>query len=428
MSRYAILITVAVVLGFSIPAVALVPFGPFPGLDFHNLDVFHHCFARDNPYLATGAACGDYLDRDMTYPPLLYWSFAWTRLAPLSVSYLIWAVVILVGVLLALVAWVPRGRHDGAVVIFVGLMMLGYPVLFAVERGNNDVLVLILWTIAAWLFGTGRAGLSGATAGTAVALKLYPVFAAVVVAGGLIWWAWREAPARRRLLMFGAGGLASVMVASVVPLDQNLLYIKDEFAQLTSVPGSLSPWSHTLDPIAPARVTWLLSLPLLATWVFASAKRLPSDPALVFAGGLAISTYFSSVSNDYNLITVYPLLTLLFVRAMARPWSPLTFGLLMLGLIAIMGNRVLFAWSELALELHIALQWLWLFLTGLAVAAGHLRDGEAATPPRTWVPLRGVNTLSSLVEPDEAESNPGPVARLPIRWRASSGTALEGLA
>src|SRR5580698_208147 len=49
------------------------------GLDFQNLYTFHHCGRDHDLYAATGHACGDWLGRAMLYPPVLYWSFYWTR-------------------------------------------------------------------------------------------------------------------------------------------------------------------------------------------------------------------------------------------------------------------------------------------------------------------------------------------------------------
>jgi hypothetical protein len=391
-------IVIAILLA-SVPAVAGIPFGPFLGLDFQNLDAFHDCVARNNPYLATGAECGDFGARDMNYPPLLYWSFAWTRWLPFAAGALLWAAVVLGGVLVATLAWLPRARWNIVVAVFVILLILQYPALFSMERGNNDVLVLLLWTAATLLFVSGRVGWAGALAGIAAAMKLYPTFAAIVVGTGLVWWAWRDRSARRRLLLFSAGGVLAVAVAVVATFDQTMLYFADELPQLTSTRPPLSTYTHALDNIAPAGVSWFLSLPLLGLWMVASARRLPEDPTLIFAGGLAISTYFSSVSYDYNLITVYPLLVLLFVRATDRPWSPLAFGLLLLGLVSVVGHRDWFMGSDLAMRTHIGLQWLWLVGVGLAVAVGRLRDSEGTAASATTVLLQGRNTPLSLVGP-----------------------------
>jgi hypothetical protein len=237
------------------------------------------------------------------------------------------------------------------------------------------------------LFVSGRLTLAGMVAGIGAVLKLYPVIAAVVVGGGLLWWAWRERAARPVMLRFAAGGLVAVALVVVLTLEQTLAFLADEGAAFVGVRHGLGPWTHTLNPIAPAGVSWLLSLPLLLTWLVAAGRRLPDDPVIVFAGGLAISTYFGSVSNDYNLITTYPLLMVLFVRALQERPSRLTVALLLLGLVAVVGNRWLFMWSEAAMQVRVWLQWLWLLSTGVAVAAGRLSEAKpvvvsAAQAPR----------------------------------------------
>lgn len=374
-ARLAAKVAVFVILAASIPAFLVIPAGPILGLDFQNLDAFHDCAARDNPYLSTGAACGDYLDRDMYYPPMLFWSFAWTRLVSLQAGYLIWVAVSVGAVLLASKAWVSKGRHDGTVAIFAVLLLFQFPMLFALERGNNDVLVVVVWTVSALLFMSGRFGWSGLAAGLAVALKLYPAVAVVVVGSGLLWMAWHHR-AWRPLMLFALGCIGVVLIAGVALFEQTMLWLAGEFKVLMASGYVPSTANHALAGIVPGGAGWFLSLPLLVVWMFASARRLQSDPALLFAGALAISTYFSSLSNDYNLITAYPLLIMLFIRATSAPWSSLATALLLVGLVAIVGNRALFVFSNAAIVGHIALQWVWLLAVGLAVATSRLRASE----------------------------------------------------
>ena len=50
--------------------------------------------------------------------------------------------------------------------------------------------------------------------------------------------------------------------------------------------------------------------------------------AMAFAGALAVSTYVPRTSFDYNLISTYPLLLLLFLEAQrTNRWGLLAFGL-----------------------------------------------------------------------------------------------------
>jgi hypothetical protein len=86
------------------------------------------------------------------------------------------------------------------------------------------------------------------------------------------------------------------------------------------------------------------------------------------AGLLAMSTYFGGIANDYALITTYPLLMLLLIRARTTG----RYGLLALGLIAIVGDRAFFAAKDahiLTPGLHLALQVAWLVLVAIEVGA-----------------------------------------------------------
>ncbi|MCM2333248.1 MAG: hypothetical protein NDI82_04795, partial [Anaeromyxobacteraceae bacterium] len=79
-------------------------------------------------------------------------------------------------------------------------------------------------------------------------------------------------------------------------------------------------------------------------------------------------------SWDYNLVTTFPLLIVLF-RRMRRPQAGiLPFALLLAGLVGIVGHRGLFDGSPGAIRLHIAIQWG--FLMATAAAAPWL-GGEA---------------------------------------------------
>lgn len=130
-----------------------IPFYGTLGLDLQNLYVFHHCDARGNPYLSTGDHCSDPSGRDMYYPPLMYFAFSWLDRVPFPFATGIWAAAILAGVLWSSLTW---GRSTQLVNAstkvtwpFVILLGLQFPTLFAIERGNCDVLVLVTWTVAA---------------------------------------------------------------------------------------------------------------------------------------------------------------------------------------------------------------------------------------------------------------------------------------
>src|SRR6185312_4307314 len=88
----------------SIPAYQLIPPTHFGwGFDLRNVYVFHACSGKNDPYLVTGAQCGDPIGRAMPYPPLMYWALAWMRWVSLDTARWIWASFIAVVLLWA--AW-----------------------------------------------------------------------------------------------------------------------------------------------------------------------------------------------------------------------------------------------------------------------------------------------------------------------------------
>ncbi len=376
------LAAVAALLIASISSFMLIPFGPYWGMDLQNLFAFHHCAARNNPYLATGAACGDVGGRDMFYPPALYWSFSWLRLVSFETGVTLWSIVIGGGLLLSLWSWVParawREPGAGSVGLFLGLLVAQFPVLFAMERGNNDILVLLAWTGALRLYLAGAAPAAGFLCAIAVGLKLYPVFAFVVVVIGLGWSSIGSTERFRRFASYATGCALAAAAMLAVFWQQTRTYVTDQLPRFAGAPR-LPPllFSHTLDGLASGWRSWALKGALLAFWGVAAARRLRQDPALVFAGALALSTYFSAVSFDYNLLTTYPLLLLLFLRSRSADRSgALAFALLSLGLGCIVSGRFQVARDPGMLEARLVAQWLWLIAT--ALAAGRLAPRNAA--------------------------------------------------
>ncbi len=366
--RDAVFLLAMLVLAASLPSFMTIPFsGPWP-LDFQNLWAFHDCAARNDPYAATGLTCRDALFREMRYPPLLYWSFAWTRLLTFAAAGHVWTVFIAIGTVAATLAWIPRTAwSDGGAArhaLFASLLVVQFPLMFALERGNNDVIVLVLWTLAAFTFSTGRVGASGAIAGLAAAMKLYPVFACGIIGAGILGSAVRRPAMRPRALVFaGAGVIASALGLAIV-FPQSLVFLTKVLPSYAGYPTGMSHFGHQLHNLWPYWNGWALALPILIAWIVAAVLVFDRDQVLLFAGSLAISTFFASTSLDYNLITAYPLLVVLFSRSMGGP--RIAAILLLLGVVAIVGHRAAFAWSEAAMRVHIALQWAFLVGTGAA--------------------------------------------------------------
>jgi hypothetical protein len=263
--------------------------------------------------------------------------------------------------------------------LFVVLLAAQYPVLFAIERGNNDVIVVVAWTAALALWLRERYTAAGFACGVATALKLYPAVACGVVGGALVLRAARDPTARRRMARFATGVGGAITLAAVLLRHDTLVYLSAPLAYFASLRDQPSAFAHTLHVAFPAYDGWPLKVPLFAVWLLAATRVLRRDPALALSGALAISTYFSGISYDYNLVTTMPLLVVLYSRAFPNPEPPprqvaAAYALLVMGLMAIVGHRALFASGPSAMRAHVVLQWAWLVSTALAVSVIARRD------------------------------------------------------
>jgi hypothetical protein len=264
-------------------------------------------------------------------------------------------------------------------VIFWALLALQFPFVFALERGNTDTVGVLLYTLAALLFVRRHVLLAGLAAGVAAGFKLSPILAVVVMTGALFWpqrkigrWTW---------LLFSGGALAGFALTLVVFFSEAKTYL---FQVLPSYSDTYTPrtiWCHSITSfVGPNRPNFarLLVAGLMGVWVWAGGRAVArGDAAMAFAGSLAVSTYAPRTSFDYNLISVYPLLLLLFLRAQrTNRW-----GLLAWGVFAIAGDRRLFEHPHSTVfspDLHLAVQLAFLVTTAVVVA----RSDEAEPPPR----------------------------------------------
>ncbi|MBI3543190.1 MAG: DUF2029 domain-containing protein, partial [Deltaproteobacteria bacterium] len=338
----------------SIPGIGKIPWAAHWGFDLQNIHEFYHCGDRAiaNPYVIAGA-CGDVVGRPMPYPPLLFYSFYWLKWVSLETAVWLWDAFVLVALTGAAATWLGRRRFFRKdALVFWALLLLQLPVVFTLERGNNDVGAVWLWTLGWLAFERRRAGTSGFFAGLAAAFKVYPATAAAALGGGVLLSARGRA---RQTLAWSAGALGALAVfAFLLFPEQGREYWLHMLPAYSKQGAGIWPYSHSLSRTFDGPF-WLpalaIRLGLLGAWTFAAARRLHDDAALTFAGTLAISTYFAGISYDYHLGTTYPLPLLLFKR---ERW-----GLLLLGLFAVCGNRYLFGAFPLPV-LYPLLQILWL--------------------------------------------------------------------
>jgi len=209
-----------------------------------------------------------------------------------------------------------------------------------------------------------------------------PVVAVVVMTGALFWtqrktgrWTW---------FLFGAGALAAFALTLLVFFGEAKTYLLDVLPKYSDTYTPRTIWGHSIPTfvgplypnVARARIAGLLG-----GWRWAGGKAAArGNAAMAFAGALAVSTYVPRTSFDYNLISTYPLLLLLFLRAQrTNRW-----GLLVFGVFAICGDRRLFDHPHgtlLSPEVHLAIELAFLVVTAVVVARSEEGDPTARSAP-----------------------------------------------
>ena len=81
----------------------------------------------------------------------------------------------------------------------------------------------------------------------------------------------------------------------------------------------LCEMSHSLKSIPTHQIGTVIFLLLILTWLYAAYRASYKHIDLVFAGALAITTFDNGISYDYNLITIFPLLIVMFTKLHKNP-------------------------------------------------------------------------------------------------------------
>ena len=331
-----------------------VPAWKFLGLDFqHNYDAARFLVSGQNPYVEQ---FGDWRGT-FAYPPIVLPLFAWCALLSQHAAYIVWTGFV-GGAIAVAGAFAARTRQSCGVARFplpliVGGLLWSLPVLFAAERGQTDVLVLLAMVVAADALrrppSWGRDVLIGLCLAVATWIKIYPVLALL----GLVpLRAWRAF----------AIGVAQAALIGLIPLRATMLWIqtsaqaqKDRVGFVTEIerwlfhhsshrPAELSLYptisadAHSLTTYwatfwkhfdlwwlerMPGALGALLVLMPPAIWVSLRVLRSPDAtrermayPYLLWL--VAIATFLMPVSYDYNLF--YLPLAALAVWDRQDPW------------------------------------------------------------------------------------------------------------
>src|SRR5262245_55731354 len=293
-----------------------VPAWQHLGLDFQpNHYSSRLWLAGRNPYLEpTKAPRGAHY----SYPPLVLWLFAWTWLVDEPAALLVWmAVLTAIAVLGARAAWRSRracGLFPVPWPFLLAAVLWSTPVVFALERGNCDLLVVLFLLPVAWaLAGRGpRRDLAGGLfLALAIWTKVYPGLLLVGLA------------VRRRWRMLGWAVLACLAVGlldlpGVLQFRANMGPIVADHApgRMPSYPPfchTLSGWwvhlwagtrLHGLGKLPEPLVALALALPLVL-WVSRRVGRCPDAAPLLFPYLVwlaAVASSLPQVAYDYSLV------------------------------------------------------------------------------------------------------------------------------
>lgn len=290
-----------------------VPVLPFLAGDFvHNIDAPARLWvAGGNPYQNTPMTVW------YPYPPIVVRLFAWVSLLTPWTALVVWlGALTAMAVAGARACWKTRrelGLAEVPLPIVVAAVLFSTPILFALERGNYDLLVLLA-VLGALRLMRDRSAAAEVGAGLVLAVagwsKLYP---GLLVLGLL-------ALRRRRVL---AGFVLAGAVIGLADVDglrrffENnrgmvAFYSSLQGGQAHPVQHSLSGcWRHLwaatpLYPLAeiPGRVATLGLLGPLLLWISVRVARCPDRGRLAYPyllWILAVATFVPPLANDYNL-------------------------------------------------------------------------------------------------------------------------------
>jgi hypothetical protein len=407
-AKFLILVAFLVVSTASLRALpVLTPWGA----DLQNSLLYQHCAKGRSPYAVSARECGDPWDRPLIYTPLMFRTYIWTRPLTLKVAIRIWTVFQIAAYLGVLFLWgrrlaaaharKERGQERegdcGELWVFCGLLLFQYPFVFTLERGGSDIWAIVALTFAALLLVKKRYFVAGVALGLATAYKLYPLFACAIIVAGLLLAAWRSSagsPWRLRLrgsaagLRVGAGAAVAFVAVFVVFWSDSRRYFFEVLPQFTTSVPWTTQISHSLTSVAGAghvAFAQIVFAGIALVWVWASGRAFQrGEIATPVAGALAMSTYLQGTSYDYNLVTTYPLLLLTFLKARETD----RWGVLALGLFAIVGERQLFTDQKGLLlnpTMHVMLQVAFLVQSAVVLASDP-KQPEPPGPSKTLPP------------------------------------------
>jgi Glycosyltransferase family 87 len=293
-----------------------IPGWPYLGLDFlNNYLASRHWLEAGDPYREF---FGDPLDRKFCYPPLVLPTFAWC--AWFSPARAVKVFTVALTVMAAIGVWCAcrsrhrLGMHPLPFLTVLAVVLCSTPVLYALERGNYDLVVLMPILLAGWALedkNWWRDSLAGVALAFATGIKLYPGLLVLSLLP------------MRRFRAFGVCTMAGLIMLMFHPGDygQFRANVEEMVAandtRIThflawSMHSLTASWSMLVEPWSSARLTQLpglaAALAILGPGIGMVCWRLgrcaePGRVALPFFLWLtAAATFLPPVANDYSLV------------------------------------------------------------------------------------------------------------------------------
>jgi len=297
----------------------------------------------------------DPLGRSYHYPPLLTLAHMWVLLFTTKAAVGLWSLAVLALIYLNAYFWFEASQkwfrdekfsmHSKSNMLLAGLFTLSYPSVFSYERGQNDVLILLLISVMAVLLNRRKWFCLGTVISLSVLMKVYPAFIFVpffffslfCILSGLV---------RRKGMNVGLrlmAGLFFGVLIVVLPLySQHLYFLTVTLPALTvlteELPGCLI--CHSIPIAFGSRGTvlatglWILVsgclVHFLYRWTICKELRFRVPSFLAFTWITALMIYFPRTSFDYSLILLIPLFAVISISSEQIRGAAVRLGLLLL--------------------------------------------------------------------------------------------------
>lgn len=290
-----------------------VPRWHWLGCDFeHNYYSSRVWLAGGDPYQGFPRRNGG--EDKYVYPPTVLALYSWCGLVSRQTGHLIWfGTSALIAMIAAIAAWKARlklGNWPIPLPFALASILVSYPILFEMERGNCNLLVLAFLLLALWAMrrtSPWTDSLAGTLLAVATWVKIYPGILILAVVALRRW---------RVATVFAALGLA----IGLANIPGNRAFAVSLAAQSNITPdnmGQFFPNSHTITgswklvskqvPLLaklPRWVGWAVIIMPMTLWVSYRIWQSPRRAEMAYPYCLwliAAGTFLPTGANDYNL-------------------------------------------------------------------------------------------------------------------------------